>query len=356
MGQSLLCKIVEVSGETENGKHKITVTTALSAINDQLWGELTSSWLAETNTIPWEGVSDLSLGSLVTAKVSQVTDFGVIIDIGGIRGLITSTNLGNNSVSEGDDITGVVSWIDRGLQVVELVCDAELINRVLASKASVKDIEVNMKVKAKVVLSKTEHHIAVVALTHPRNVSGLVGYLGTRQNLNDLAGLETETGKELSVSIYEITSNSDIILAPERELRKAQKSKKRRRENSENANSSKDPEKVAEIDCNPVDQLSQIETSVTEKKTSNANEIDGPIVSVCKEDLPKSKKKKAKKSESEGIINEDLSESKKKEQSESENFDSKSKIPEVESEIVDPGWDFSATRVTLPGWQGKHLV
>ena len=78
-------------------------------------------------------------------------------------------------------------------------------------------------VMGKVVMHKTEHSISVVVIS---NLSGMVGFLGTRRHVNDLGCLDQgDEGKEVSLvvsmAVQEVTSRGEVVMVLDREVRRA---------------------------------------------------------------------------------------------------------------------------------------
>ena len=79
-------------------------------------------------------------------------------------------------------------------------------------------------VMGKVVMHKTEHSISVVVIS---NLSGMVGFLGTRRHVNDLGCLldQGNEGKEVSLvvsmAVQEVTSRGEVVMVLDREVRRA---------------------------------------------------------------------------------------------------------------------------------------
>ena len=61
-----------------------------------------------------------------------------------------------------------------------------------------------------------------MVLSNPTNLSGMVGFLGTRQFVNDLAGLnQGDEWKEVSMVVREVTSRGEVVMVLNREVRRA---------------------------------------------------------------------------------------------------------------------------------------
>jgi len=351
IGQTLMCRVLQVDREQE----KLTVSTSVSGVLDkqklvETGAELVTQWLDYTA----EHRSGPAMGSLVTGKITQVTEFGYMLDIDGVQGIVTNTNLGRQQgeLDVGDSVSGVVVFVDRvmGGVCVELSCEGGLVSRTTTKRGDV--VTKGNVVKGEVVLVKTELSLCVVSITHPKNVSGHVGYLGTRRHINDLAGIDVEQGKEVTVVVGDVTSKGELVMVLEREVR----SQKRRRLESENI----------------------------EKANVSADNSACPIGDDSMEEKPKKKKKKSKQKSSdmmspskdeeheEVVESNDIldvaatldtsivdsttgkskSEKKKKKAKEVNDVTSDEKSM---TSLVDPGWDYSATSVTRPAWQSTSI-
>ena len=125
-------------------------------------------------------------------------------------------------VEDGDTDAGVVIYVDHVAKVVKVSCDALLVSR-LTTRYAGQMARVGAVVMGKVVKHKTEHSISLVVISNPTNLSGMVGFLGTRRHVNDLAGLnQGDEGKEVSmVVVQEVTSRGEGIMVLDREVRRA---------------------------------------------------------------------------------------------------------------------------------------
>merc|ERR1712037_836163 len=74
-----------------------------------------------------------------------------------------------------------------------------------------------------VVLVKSIHNLAVVSLIAPKQFCGLLGLMSTRRHLNDLVGEELEAGSEVTVVAKQVTTRGELVVAAEKEVRKANK-------------------------------------------------------------------------------------------------------------------------------------
>jgi hypothetical protein len=61
--------------------------------------------------------------------------------------------------------------------------------------------------KGKVVIHKTEHSVSMLVISNPTNLSGMVGFLGTRHHVDYLTGFNKgDEGKVVSMVVQEVTS------------------------------------------------------------------------------------------------------------------------------------------------------
>ena len=207
-GQTLYCKVVELNRE----KEQVVVTTSVDEVRREAGSEeavaVMVDWLAVASRAPtsclMEGRAALArgaeLGALVTATVTRVAEFGAMLSISGVRGIVTRSNMPRPTVSVGESLEGVVLHVNSGAGFVELGCKQRLVDSVAARSGKIGwgKVEVGAKVKGEVVLVKTVHSLAMVSITSPRQYGGLLAWLSTRRHLNDLAGQEVEEGGEVS--------------------------------------------------------------------------------------------------------------------------------------------------------------
>ena len=88
--------------------------------------------------VTFKTLSHLRLGASVTCSVSEVTEFGLQVDVNGVRGLIPQSvliGLQDETVYEvGDNLSAVVVFIDYQFSVVELSPGNSSIPRLLKMK------------------------------------------------------------------------------------------------------------------------------------------------------------------------------------------------------------------------------
>merc|ERR1711909_199079 len=179
-----------------------------------------------------------------------------------------------------------------GAKVVEISCESSLVSRVTTKKAGqvVKDGAV---LKGKVVMHKTEHSISVVLVTNPTNLAGMIGFLGTRRNVNDLAGVDQgEEGKEVSLMVHEGTSRGEVVMVLDREVRRAgEKGTKRSRSHSLSEEIKKDKKKKKKVDIAEIQEVVNVEKPDEAMETED--NIDTSVVEMS-EVKPENKKKSKK--------------------------------------------------------------
>ena len=220
-GHTLFCKVLEVDKEQE----KLTVATSLKEVagNDVDSSNVLVDWLDDAAKLDKSWLGDLAVGHAVACSVTEVSEFGALVEVAGVRGVVTKTNLGTEVVV-GDTLQGVVLHTDHMAKGVEVSCQSRLVGRVVGRRgatmlASVSDT----KVRGEVVLVKSIHNLAVVSLTAPKQFCGLLGLMSTRLHLNDFVGEELEAGNEVTVVAKQVTTRGELVVAAEKEVRKANK-------------------------------------------------------------------------------------------------------------------------------------
>ena len=209
--QTLYSKVIGVDRQEE----KVVVATSVKEVRREGGMEegaaVLVDWLALAARAPtlWLQEGRVVLGALVTGTVKQVTEFGALLDISEVRGIVTRSNMGGPSVSVGESL-----HVDSGAGCVELGCEARLVGRVAARRGEIGcgKVEVGLKVKGEVVLVQTVHSLAMVSITSSRQHGGLLAWLSTRRHPNDLAGHEVQEGGEVRSRIHN-WSTLDILLA-----------------------------------------------------------------------------------------------------------------------------------------------
>ena len=219
--QTLYSKVIGVDRQEE----KVVVATSVKEVRREGGMEegaaVLVDWLALAARAPtlWLQEGRVVLGALVTGTVKQVTEFGALLDISEVRGIVTRSNMGGPSVSVGESLQGVVPHVYSGAACVELGCEARLVGRVAARRREIGcgKVEVGLKVKGEVVLVQTVHSLAMVSITSSQQHGGLLAWLSTRRHLNDLAGQEVQEGGEVRSQIHNWSTLDillDLILSP----------------------------------------------------------------------------------------------------------------------------------------------
>jgi len=372
VGQTLWAKVVELDAENE----KMVVKCGADGVGwgAETMGKLVKDWLDEVNMV--SGWSTHKVGDLVSGKVLKVSEFGLLVSVEGVKGVVTNSNMSGQAVVEGDTVAGVIIFVDHMAKVVEISCESSLVSRVTTKKAGqvVKDGAV---LKGKVVMHKTEHSISVVLVTNPTNLNGMIGFLGTRRNVNDLAGVDQgDEGKEVSLMVHEVTSRGEVVMVLDREVRRAgEKGTKRSRSHSISEETKKDKKKKKKVDIAENQEVVNVEKPDEAMETED--NIDTSVVEMSEvkpENKKKSKKKKRdaeKETKADGVDEETeiiptvtekpekLKKQKKKEKSEKSEEDSNppssASAPPAPTPSKDPGWDFTATSVSAPAWQAASI-
>merc|ERR1712013_258518 len=243
-------QVVEVDKEQE----KMTVTTSLKEVAGKEIdsGQVLLDWLGDSSRLQSSWLGELAIGQAVTCSVSQVSEFGALVDVAGVKGVVTKTNLGTE-VAVGDTLQGVILHVDHMARCIEVSCQARLVGRVIARRGAAISSDASAadtKVRGEVVLVKSIHNLAVVSLIAPKQFCGLLGLMSTRRHLNDLVGSELEAGHEVAVVVKQVTERGEVVVAAEKETKKANKrsrtdsvtdSSKRARKESETVVPPEDP-------------------------------------------------------------------------------------------------------------------
>jgi len=349
VGQTLWAKVVELDREEK----KMVVSCGVNGLGwgVETMGGLVRDWLQQVAMVSKWATN--KVGDLVAGKVVKVTEFGLLLDVSGVKGVVTNSNLNEQTMAEGDIVSGVIIFVDHSANVVEVTCDSGVVGRV-TTKKSKQVARLGALVKGKVVMHKTEHSISVVVITNPTHLSGLVGFLGTRKHVNDLAGVDQgDEGKEASMVVQDITSRGEVIMVLDREARRSgDKGTKRSRSQSTSEEPKK--EKVKKKKKKSNSESEKIEETIEIMDVEEGEELnqDSPDVLTLAEDLddkPAMKKKsKKKKNKDEAMSTECVQDTVDKEIN-----DKSTKIAAIP--VIDPGWDFSATSVSAPAWQSASI-
>merc|ERR1712013_794053 len=302
-------QVVEVDKEQE----KMTVTTSLKEVAGKEIdsGQVLLDWLGDSSRLQSSWLGELAIGQAVTCSVSQVSEFGALVDVAGVKGVVTKTNLGTE-VAVGDTLQGVILHVDHMARCIEVSCQARLVGRVIARRGAAISSDASAadtKVRGEVVLVKSIHNLAVVSLIAPKQFCGLLGLMSTRRHLNDLVGSELEAGHEVAVVVKQVTERGEVVVAAEKETKKANKrsrtdsvtdSSKRARKESETVVPPEDPAIAPETMLavlNKPEKLSNSEE--TEKATAVPSELNSGEKQMTK------KRKKGKEGSAETSIKEE---------------------------------------------------
>ena len=383
-GQTLFCKVVEVDKEQE----KMTVTTSLKEVAGKEIdsGQVLLDWLGDSSRLQSSWLGELAIGQAVTCSVSQVSEFGALVDVAGVKGVVTKTNLGTE-VAVGDTLQGVILHVDHMAQCIEVSCQARLVGRVIARRGAAISSDAcaaDTKVRGEVVLVKSIHNLAVVSLMAPKQFCGLLGLMSTRRHLNDLVGSELEAGHEVAVVVKQVTERGEVVVAAEKETKKANKrsrtdsvtdSSKRARKESETVVPPEDPAIAPET---MLAALSKPEKLSNSEETEKDAAVPSELNSGEKQMTKKRKKGKEESAETsikeETVVEEEVVVKKKKgKKVAKENPEVKPDVQQTEAPsslskveehtaspgisksaapgIIDPGWDYTATSISRPAWR-----
>ena len=134
-------------------------------------GGLIGEWLGEVSK-----VSDWSInivGNFVSGKFLKASEFGLLINAGGLKGVVMNSNMCGKEVEEGDTIAGVVTYVYHLAKVVEVSCDALLATMATTRKTG-QMARVGAVVKGKVVMHNTEHSMVI---SNPANLYVMLAML-----------------------------------------------------------------------------------------------------------------------------------------------------------------------------------
>ena len=72
--------------------------------------------------------SQLTPGTMATGNIVTVSEFGAMLDISGVRGVVTMSNVGGAELRVGGTVSGVVMYVDVDslVNVVEISCMPKL--------------------------------------------------------------------------------------------------------------------------------------------------------------------------------------------------------------------------------------
>ena len=133
VGQTLYCKIVEKNDEEQKVAVATRVKEVGAVVEDSV--KVMAGWLEEVRRVKnWTG--KLHVGSLVSATVKTMTEFGVLVEVEGvegvegIEGVVTTTQMGGQTVVLGQRLACVVLYVDHGAKCLELSSDPALVSRI----------------------------------------------------------------------------------------------------------------------------------------------------------------------------------------------------------------------------------
>lgn len=128
----------------------------------------------------------LSTGSVVTAKVTCITENGALCILpDGVKGFVATFHCGTTRVEEGHELRAVVLFVDMTNECVELSCRGNILRNV----SNLRDVEsskvkVDQVIKGECVVVKKEY----VILALGGHAVGRFGFVPARRALNDLIG------------------------------------------------------------------------------------------------------------------------------------------------------------------------
>ena len=129
----------------------------------------------------------MRIGSVVTAKVNSVSDFGIDASTipGNVRALIPKSSLaeGQQLPKPGDKIDGVVVHVEPQFGCVEISLNPDLVRQVVTKKTT--SPKVGQVVKGSLVVAKSELGFVLVCVKSPPQLTGHFVHVPTRQHIND---------------------------------------------------------------------------------------------------------------------------------------------------------------------------
>lgn len=192
--QTLMGKIHKIEPE----RSRVELSTKMEDVykNEYTFGlDLLQSYFDDTSKIRQYCLSiddvksklaQLSVGSIVLAKVTSITEIGVLCELpGGLKGFATIYHCGTTRVEEGQNLQAVVLYVDMISECVELSFRPNFVRNV----SNLQDIDsskvkIDQVIKSECVLIKKE--FVVVALGG--HAVGRFAFVPARQALNDLIG------------------------------------------------------------------------------------------------------------------------------------------------------------------------
>jgi len=273
------------------------------------------------------------IGWVYQAKVKSVTDIGATLEMeGGVTALAPASNYGHNKPEPEAEVDVLVLFVDYQSGVLEVCCDETLVKPRLEafnaqnSSSLERGIGVGTVMKGEIVLTRTELNLQILYVMEPPRYKGKIVYVP------DLYEEADETNTESSRNVVEVsvkfkTSRRECIGTDEQEIL----IRKRQREPSTDASSKKKIKSELPAIQIPDELYCQfLGKKAAEKyiKKEIKQEVYDPTFS--------------------SVVNTNFSEDNKDDIVMDVSMPSK-------SVLEDPGWDFNATKITLPAW-GKVSI
>ena len=357
VGQTLWAKVVEVDSEDK----KVTVSCSLEAVG---WtgvtrGDWALGWLeAGARAGAW---CPHKVGDKVTGVVAAATEFGAVLDIGGVRGLVTTTNMPpGGAVMEGGEVFGVVLYVDCAARVVEVTCHEDTVRLVTGRGKAAVRVKAGDSVRARLVLARTEHGVGVAVVTQPSPLAGTLAHVSARRHANDLAPAEMDTDTVAGYVVHQVTARGEVVLVPEKEVRRGgggAKLGKRHRNVSVSEDIRIDGVMVKKKKISESDAVEEVPAAASEvvvvPETYEEVQIVEEEAAPKVEKNPKKSKKRKKDVELQ-VVDSGPHEVDEIDTTAGDIELGKKNIIEDQRK-VDPGWDFAATCITNPNWQKSSI-
>jgi len=362
IGQTLMVKVTEKDDEGQ----KLAGTTNLKdfVVDGSECAAMTKSLLRDLDFIRSkdERLGKIRIGNLLTGTIKEISTTGAILDVNGIIGLAPSSSLGPEcKLTPGDRVPVMVLFVDYQAGVMEVSLDTNIIHKSAMCSTTP---QVGFGVKGRVVLTRTELNLQLVAVTNPTKFAGCLVFVSTISHINDLVGDKAEVeNRPINVVIQHVDEN-EIIGVNEKHIRASNKNRnknKRDRTNSIGDESNLLKRMRTESESSVKAEVKATETAdfippkpVAPSPTKSPKSRSDPDLEKSLKKKEKKKKKKKEKEENENeeeamdITVEESNEATMEEPKQENN-------PEQKVGITDPGWDFSLTGVTLPAW-GKVSI
>merc|ERR1719319_815145 len=155
--------------EKKDDEQKVTVATKVKELGATILDrvEVICGWLEEVRRgKSWAG--KVVVGGLVTGVVTSLTEFGVMADVDGVPAVITNSQMGGLKVVVGQQVPGVVLYVDHGARVLELSFDPSLVEKITGSTGKAKT---GVTMKGNIVFSRTEHSYQLVCVDSPGDLA-----------------------------------------------------------------------------------------------------------------------------------------------------------------------------------------